>query len=237
MRASIEDPHRTYEMNLMATISLLEAMRHEGVRRLVFCSTSSVYGGDAPLPFVEEKPSSRPLSPYAASKRGGELLIASHVEIHGLGAIVLRLFTVYGPRGRPDMSVGKFIENALSARSVPLFGDGSITRDFTYVSDICRGLTAAVEKVRPKDFELANLGGSERSSMKDLIAHVERATGRKLLVDRKPPAPGDAPTTWASIEKATKLLGWKPEVRLGDGVDRTVAWARQARERHPEVYG
>jgi UDP-glucuronate 4-epimerase len=237
VRASIEDPHRTFDMNVTGTLTLLEAMRARGKKRLVFSSTSSVYGGDAPVPFREEQPSSRPLSPYSASKRACELLIASYVEIHGFGAIMLRLFTVYGPRGRPDMSVGKFVESALAGRPVPLHGDGSVTRDFTYIDDIVRGVVAAAERVEPKDLHLANLGGSERSSVRDMIAHVEKHTGTKLAIERKPPAPGDAPTTWASVERAEKLLSWRPEVRLEEGVRRTVLWAREARVKHPAVYG
>jgi UDP-glucuronate 4-epimerase len=237
VRASIEDPRRTYDMNLTGTLTLLEAMRARGLKRLVFSSTSSVYGGDAPLPFREEQPSSRPLSPYSASKRACELLIASYVEIHGLGAITLRLFTVYGPRGRPDMSVGKFVESALAGRAVPLHGDGTVTRDFTYVEDIARGIVAAAERVAPGDLHLANLGGSERSSVRDLIALVEKHTGESLVLDRKPPAPGDAPTTWASVERAEKILGWRPQVKLDEGVRRTVAWAHEARKKHLDIYG
>jgi UDP-glucuronate 4-epimerase len=237
VRASIEDPRRTFDMNLMATLALLEGMRARKIERLVFGSTSSVYGGDAPLPFKEELPSSRPLSPYAASKRACELLIASYVEIHGLGAITLRLFTVYGPRGRPDMSVGRFVESALAGKPVPLYGDGSITRDFTYVGDIVRGIAAAAARVQPRELALVNLGGSERSSVRELISLVEKETGGPLEVERKPNAPGDAPTTWASIERAEKLLSWRPEVRLEEGVARTVAWARAAREKNPELYG
>ena len=237
VRASIEDPRRTYDMNLVGTLTLLEAMRARGQKRLVFSSTSSVYGGDAPLPFREEQPSSRPLSPYAASKRACELLIASYVELHGLGAIALRLFTVYGPRGRPDMSVGRFVEAALAGRAVPLHGDGSVTRDFTYVDDIVRGVAAAAEKVAPGDLHLTNLGGSERSSIRDMIGFVEKHTGQTLKIERRPPAPGDAPTTWASVERAERLLGWRPQVRLEDGVARTVAWTRDARVKHPDIYG
>jgi UDP-glucuronate 4-epimerase len=236
VRASIEDPLRTYDMNVIATVTLLEAMRARGVKRLTFSSTSSVYGGDAPLPFREEAPSSRPLSPYAASKRACELLIASHVEIHGLGAHVLRLFTVYGPRGRPDMSVGRFVESALARKPIPLYGDGSVERDFTYVEDIARGIVASAERVRAGDFELANLGGSERSSVRDLIALIEEATGQKLEIDRKPKAPGDAPVTWADVSRARALLGWTPSVKLPEGVLRTVEWARKARVEHPGVY-
>ena len=138
------------------------------------------------------------------------------------------------------MSVGKFVEAALAGRAVPLNGDGSVTRDFTYVDDIARGIVAAAEKLAPgsaSGFELANLGGSERSSVRDMIALVEKHTGKKLELEKKPPAPGDAPTTWASVERAERLLGWRPQVKLDEGVARTVAWAKEARARHPAVYG
>ncbi len=236
VRASIEDPRRTYDMNVMGTLTLVEAMRARGLKRIVFGSTSSVYGGDAPLPFHEDRPSSRPLSPYAASKRACELLLASYVELHGFGVITVRLFTVYGPRGRPDMSVGRFVEAALAGRTVALYGDGSVTRDFTYVDDIVAGVVAAADKTVPGELHLVNLGGSERSSVKDLIGFVEKHTDRPLKLERKPPAPGDAPTTWASVERAERLLGWRPQVRLEEGVVRTIAWTRAIREKHPGVY-
>jgi UDP-glucuronate 4-epimerase len=236
VRASIEDPRRTYDMNVMGTLTLMETMRARGLKRIVFGSTSSVYGGDAPLPFSEEQPSSRPLSPYAASKRACELLLASYVELHGFGVVTLRLFTVYGPRGRPDMSVGKFVEAALAGRTVPLHGDGTVTRDFTYVDDIVSGVVAAAERVAPGALHLVNLGGSERCSVRDLIGFVEKHTGRPLKIEKKPPAPGDAPTTWASVERAEKLLSWRPRVRLEEGVVRTVAWTRAIREKHASVY-
>jgi UDP-glucuronate 4-epimerase len=228
VRASIEDPRRTFKANVDATLEVLEALRAEGApKRLIFGSTSSVYGGDAPVPFEEDRPSSRPLSTYAASKRAAELLIATYVELFGLGAFALRFFTVYGPRGRPDMSIGKFVEACLRGQRVPLFGDGSITRDFTYIDDIVKGIVAAADRVKPREMSIANLGGSERHSMKELIALIEKECGRELLIDRKPPAPGDAPTTWASVARAEKLLGWRPSVKLEDGVARTVAWAKQ----------
>lgn len=230
VRASIDDPRRTFRENVDATLVLLEALRaKDASKRLVLASSSSVYGGDAPLPFREEAPSSRPLSPYATTKRCCELMAASWVELFGLGAFALRLFTVYGPRGRPDMSVGRFTDACLRGERVPLFGDGSVTRDFTYVQDIVSGIVAAADKVRPGDYEVLNLGGAERHSVKDLIALIEKECGKPLLLDRKPAAPGDAPTTWASVERAEKLLGWRAQVKLGEGVRRTVAWAKARR--------
>jgi UDP-glucuronate 4-epimerase len=227
VRASIDDPRRTFRENIDAFLELLEALRAKTApKRLVFASSSSVYGGDAPLPFREDAPSSRPLSPYAASKRAGELLVASWVELFGLGAYAVRLFTVYGPRGRPDMSVGRFVEACLRGERVPLFGDGSVTRDFTYVDDIVHGIVAALDRVKPGDWDVVNLGGSERHSVKEMVALVEKECGRALLVDKKPAAAGDAPATWASTEKAERLFDWKARVKLPEGIARTVAWAK-----------
>jgi UDP-glucuronate 4-epimerase len=144
----------------------------------------------------------------------------------GIGALALRLFTVYGPRGRPDMSVGKFVEACLKGERVPLFGDGTVTRDFTYVSDIVAGIVAASDRVRPGTFDVLNLGGSERHSVKELMALIEKECGKKLLIDRHPAAQGDAQTTWALVEKAERLLDWKPKVKFAEGVALTAAWAK-----------
>ena len=228
VRASIDDPRTTLDINLTGTLHLLEAMRRRGPRALVFASSSSVYGGDAPLPFREDAPSARPLSPYAASKRAGELLCASYVELFGLSAIGLRFFTVYGPRGRPDMSVGRFVRAALEGERVPLHGDGSVERDFTYVDDIVRGLLAALDRVRGGEagWEVSNLGGGRIASMRELIALIEEHTGQRLLVDRHPAAAGDAPRTQADLTRARALLGFESRVPLAEGIARTVAWMR-----------
>ena len=227
VRASIEDPRRTYHANVDASLALLEAMRASGAaKRLVLASTSSVYGGDAPLPFHEDAPSSRPLSPYAASKRAVELLASTYVQLHGLGALAVRLFTVYGPRGRPDMSVGRFVEACLAGERVPLFGDGTVTRDFTYIDDIVRGILLAADHVRPGGWDVLNLGGAERRAVSELVALVEKECGRPLLLARRPSAPGDAPTTWASAEKAERVLGWSARVRPLEGIAKTVPLAK-----------
>jgi UDP-glucuronate 4-epimerase len=227
VRASIEDPRTTFDINVQGLLVLLEVMRSRGVKALVSASSSSVYGGDATPPFREDQPASRPLSPYAASKRAAELLCASYAELHGLGSIALRFFTVYGPRGRPDMSIGKFVRAALTGDVVPLMGDGSVVRDFTYVEDIVNGVVRAIDLAEPGGgHEVLNIGGGATHSMRELIATIEAATGRPLKVERRPPAAGDMQLTHADVTRVTARLGFAPRIPLEEGIRRTVEWAR-----------
>ena len=228
VRASIEDPRTTLDVNVMGTLTLLEAVRRSpACRAVVFASSSSVYGADAQAPFSEDQPAARPLSPYAASKRCGEHLLASYAALHGIGATALRFFTVYGPRGRPDMSVGRFVARALRGESVPLFGDGSVVREFTYVDDVVEGVVAAVERARPGGgLAVFNLGGGATATMTELIAEIEAAAGVALAVERHPAAAGDMARTEADLTRAAAGLGYAPRVSLAEGIRRTVAWAR-----------
>lgn len=227
VRSSIDDPQTTLDMNVTGTLTLLEGMRAAGVGRLVFASSSSVYGGDAQPPFREEAPASRPLSPYAASKRCGELLCASYAELHQLGVVALRFFTVYGPRGRPDMAIGKFLRRGLLGEPIPLFGDGSVVRDFTFVEDIVRGVVAALDQARPDGrFEVVNIGGGNTASMRDLLGLIEAAVERPLQIESHPAAAGDMPLTQADLTRAGRLLGFESRVELADGIGRTAAWMR-----------
>jgi len=227
VRASIEDPETTFAINVTGTLVLLEALRARGPRALVFASSSSVYGGDSPLPFREIAPASRPLSPYAASKRSGEHLCATYAGLYGFGCVALRFFTVYGPRGRPDMSIGKFMRRAFLGEPVPLFGDGSVVRDFTYVSDVVAGILAALDLVRPGGgYEVCNLGGGNTATMSALIEAIGRAAARPLQVERHPPAAGDMPRTEADQARARELLGFETSVSLAEGLERTAAWMR-----------
>jgi UDP-glucuronate 4-epimerase len=228
VRASLEDPRTTFDINVTGLLVLLEALRAHGPRALVSASSSSVYGGDATPPFREDQPASSPLSPYAASKRAGELLCATYTAQFGLGSIALRFFTVYGPRGRPDMSVDRFIRAALTGRAVQLFGDGSAVRDFTYVDDIVAGLLRAVDVVAPGGgHEVVNLGGGATHTMRELIATIEAATGRPLQVERRPAAAGDMPLTHADLTRARARLGFTSTVPLAEGIERTVIWVRE----------
>jgi UDP-glucuronate 4-epimerase len=228
VRSSIEDPLTTCDINVTGTLVLLEGMKAAGVGGLVFASSSSVYGGDAQPPFREEAPAARPLSPYAASKRMGELLCASYSELHAMGVTALRFFTVYGPRGRPDMAVGKFLRRGLLGEPIPLYGDGSVVRDFTYVADIVRGVVAALDRTQSgSGFQVANIGGGNTATMKDLMALIEQAVGRPLVVERQPAAAGDMPLTQAELTRARALLGFESRVSLAEGIERTAAWMRE----------
>jgi len=230
VRASIQDPQTTFAHNVTGTLNLIEGMRaQEGLRQLIFASSSSVYGGDAEAPFREEAPASLPLSPYAASKRACEHLCASYVELFGFKATGLRFFTVYGPRGRPDMSIGKFIGLALRGESVPLYGDGSVVRDFTYVDDIVDGIVACLDSP-PETFEVLNIGGGCTATMSELIDLIGDAIGAPLKVDRQPAAAGDMPKTHADLTRVAARLGFSSKVPLAEGVKRTVAWARARAE-------
>lgn len=228
VRASVDDPRTTFDVNVLGTLALLEAMRaRPGLRALAFASSSSVYGGDSPAPFREDHPASRPLSPYAASKRAGEHLCASYVELFGFGVAALRFFTVYGPRGRPDMSIGRFVQAALTGGAVPLFGDGSVVREFTYVADVVSGTLAALERAaRGPGFSVYNLGGGATASMRELIAEIEAACGAPLAIERHPPAAGDMTRTEADLTRVRAELGYAPTTSLREGLARTVAWAR-----------
>ncbi|MBX3468596.1 MAG: NAD-dependent epimerase/dehydratase family protein [Planctomycetes bacterium] len=227
VRASLDDPAATFDINVRGLLVLLEALRR-APRPLVSASSSSVYGGDARPPFHEDQPASRPLSPYAASKRAAEHLCATYAHLFGVGSIALRFFTVYGPRGRPDMSVGRFARAALTGEPAPLHGEGDVMRDFTYVDDIVAGVLRALDLVTPGGgHEVLNLGGGEVHTVRELIAAVEAAAGAPVPLIPRPAAPGDMTVTRADLTRARARLGFAPRVPLAEGVRRTVAWMRR----------
>lgn len=221
VRASVENPWIYVDTNVTGTLNLLELCRARGVAKLVLASTSSVYGDSRAEQFREDDESSRPLSPYAATKKAAEALAHTYHALHRLDVSVLRYFTVYGPAGRPDMSVFRFVQRIREGRPITVFGDGTMSRDFTYVDDVARGTVAAL---RPLGFEVINLGGDHPYPVNELIAAVERALGRRALIERRPAHPADVPRTAASIEKAQRLLGWSPRVSLAEGVAAAAAW-------------
>lgn len=228
VRASMDDPETTFDMNVRGLLVLLEALRRRGRGAVVSASSSSVYGGDATAPFREDQPASRPLSPYAASKRAAELLSATYAELFGVGSIALRFFTVYGPRGRPDMSIGKFTRAALLGDVVPLFGDGTAVREFTYVDDIVTGVVRALDLVEPGGgHDVLNLGGGSTHTVREVIAAIEAAAGRPLRLERHPPAPGDMALTHADLTRVRARLGFEPHVGLTEGIRRTVEAMRR----------
>ena len=224
VRPSLTQPVLYEEVNCVATLHLLEAAVAHGRPRFVFASSSSVYGVNSKLPFSEEDPIERPVSPYATTKRAGELHVFTAHHLHALPAVCLRFFTVYGPRQRPEMAIARFLRCLETDRPIPFYGDGTSRRDYTYIDDILDGIEAALD--RPLDFEIVNLGGAHPVTLAELVAALERATGRRATLDRQPDQPGDVPVTFAATEKAEKVLGFRARVPLEEGLRRTVAWYR-----------
>ena len=221
VRASVENPWVYVETNVTGTLNLLEWCRAHGVQKFVLSSTSSVYGGSTEAVFREEQETSRPISPYAATKQAAEALCHTWHALYGLDVTVLRYFTVYGPAGRPDMSVFRFVRCIREGEPITVYGDGSMARDFTFVDDIARGTIAAL---RPLGYEIVNLGGEHPAEVRELVATVEHALGRRASVRHEPPHPADVPRTAACIDKARRLLDWAPRVSLAEGVSEAVAW-------------
>jgi len=220
VRQSLEIPQVYYEVNVSGLLNLLELYKDRDVRKFVQASTSSVYG-EGKRPFEESQNTDRCLSPYAASKKAAESLCYAYHHLYGLDVTVLRYFTVYGPAGRPDMSVFRFVKWIAEGEPIQLYGDGSQERDFTYVDDIVTGTVAAL---RPRGFEVANLGSDQPVSVKAVIAALERILERPAKIEREPAHPADVRATWANITRARDLLGWRPTIQLEGGLRRTVDW-------------
>jgi UDP-glucuronate 4-epimerase len=222
VRPSLEQPALYQRVNVEGTAVLLEAARRHGAGRFVFASSSSVYGAASRVPFSEDDPVRAPISPYAASKIAGEALCHVYSHLYGLRIVCLRFFTVYGPRQRPDLAIRKFAEAIAAGRPIPVFGDGSTGRDYTYIDDIVAGILAAIAYEAP--FEVFNLGNSSPVLLRDMIATLERVLGREAVIDRQPLQPGDVPITYADISRARRLLGWSPHTPLETGIRRMVQW-------------
>ncbi len=225
VRYSVEHPQVYQEVNVGGTLVVLEQARRYGVGHLVLASSSSVYGADSPVPFCEDDPCSRPISPYAATKRAAELLAYTYHHLYGLSCTCLRFFTVYGPRGRPDMAPYRFTDWIYRGKPLRLFGDGSYRRDFTYIDDIIAGVLAALE--RPFPFKIINLGNSRTIAIADLIALIEEVVGKKARIQQLPPQPGDVPLTYADISRARRLLGFDPQTPVEEGLRRFFAWYQE----------
>ena len=227
VRGSVANPWLYYETNLTGTLNLLELSRAVGIDKFILASTSSIYGADAPLPTPETASSSYPLQPYAASKKAAEVLCYSYHYLHGLDVTINRYFTVYGPAGRPDMSMFRFMQWVAEERPVHVFGDGQQTRGFTYVDDIARG---TILGLKPVGYEIINLGGHEQISMNDLIAAISDEMGKPADCKHGPAVPADMVANWADVTKAGKVLGWEPQVGLAQGLIRMADWYRSERE-------
>ena len=227
VRASVENPWVFVETNVTGTLNLLELCRQKKIRKFILASTSSIYGAKAPLPTPETADSDHPLQPYAASKKGAEALSHSYHALYGIDVSVVRYFTVYGPAGRPDMSMFRFTKWICEGQALQLYGDGEQSRGFTYVDDIARGTIAAL---KPLAYEIINLGGHEVITMNALIALFEERIGRKAVIEQHPPNQADMLTSHADVTKAGSLLGWQPKVGLKEGIARLVDWYRAERK-------
>ena len=227
VRPSLAEPALYQRVNVEGTVNLLEAARLHGVKKMTIASSSSVYGVNAKVPFSEEDPIFSAISPYAASKLACEALGHVYHHVYGLDIIMLRFFTVYGPRQRPDLAIHKFAELITRGRPIPLFGDGSTARDYTYITDILDGILASTE--RKFGFEIFNLGGSNTVTLKRLVSLLESALGKKAIIDWQPTQPGDVPQTSANVAKAHAKLGYQPKVRIEEGISKFVAWLNDSR--------
>lgn len=224
--ASLKDPKAYYETNVTGTITLLELSRSFGIGKFVLASSSSIYG-KGPRPFREDALDHQPLSPYAASKLAAEELCYTYHHLYGTDTTVLRYFTVYGPAGRPDMSIFRFIRWIAEGEPVILYGDGAQERDFTYVDDVARGTVLAL---RPAGYNVVNLGADRPVSIRRVLRLLEKLLDKEAKIETQPFQPTDVPGTWADISKARRLLDWAPETDLEQGLDRTVAWYQQNRD-------
>jgi UDP-glucuronate 4-epimerase len=223
VRPSLLEPKLYAETNINGTLNLLELAREFGVRQFVFGSSSSVYGINAKVPFSEEDPIRQPISPYAATKAAGELLCHTYTHLYDIRTICLRFFTVYGARQRPDLAIHKFSKLIWEGRPIPVFGDGSARRDYTFIDDIIQGVRAAIDYDRSMH-EVFNLGESETTELTRLIELIEGSLGKKAIIDRQPAQPGDVPVTYADISKAKQLLGYNPTTKIEQGIPKFVEW-------------
>jgi UDP-glucuronate 4-epimerase len=227
VRPSLAEPARYADVNLVGTQRVLDAARAAGVRRFVFASSSSVYGGDSDPPFKESDLCLKPLSPYASTKRAGELMLFTAHHLYAVDVSCLRFFTVYGPRQRPDLAIHKFGRLIGAGQPIPLFGDGSTSRDYTFVDDIVDGVVASIdEAVTALGFRIYNLGGSRTTTLLGLVELLSQALGKKAIVDWQPEQPGDMKRTLADVTLSARALGYAPKVPIEEGIARFVAWLR-----------
>lgn len=225
VRPSLEQPVLYTDTNVRGLVYILEAMRARGLKKLVHASSSSVYGGQEKVPFSEDDPINLPWSPYAATKRSNELMLATWHHLYGIESHALRFFTVFGPGQRPDLAIAKFISLIEQDKPIPFFGDGTTGRDYTYIDDIVQGVVASIDRV--KGCEIINLGGDEPVTLTQMVETIEQVMGKKAKLDRKPVQPGDVPRTMADVSKARRMLGYEPKTSFAEGVAKQYEWWKQ----------
>jgi len=237
VRFSVENPWIFVESNVTGTLNMLELCRQTGCNKFILASTSSIYGENPPYPTPESASSSEPLQPYSASKKGAEAMTHAYHHLYNIDATILRFFTVYGPAGRPDLAIFRFVQWIMEGRPVRINGDGTQSRGFTYIDDIVRGIIAALKPFgnahiiptslregRPTGYEIINLGGHEVITINDLVTLIEELTGKKANVVHGPPNPADMFTNWADVTKAREMLGWSPQFNMRTGVQKLIDW-------------
>jgi len=226
VRFSVENPWVFLESNVLGTLNMLEVCRQFGCKKIVMASTSSIYGENPPYPTPETASSSEPLQPYAASKKGAEALTHSYHHLYDIDVTIVRYFTVYGPAGRPDLAMFRFVQWITEGQPVRINGDGTQSRGFTYIDDIVRGTIAAL---KPVGYEIVNLGGHEVITINGLVELIEELTGKKADVKYGPPNLADMFTNWADVSKAREMLGWQPQVTLKEGLGHLIDWYNRER--------
>ncbi len=225
VRPSIENPRLYTQVNIDGTVNMLDAAVAHGCQRFIFASSSSVYGNNPKVPFAETDPVDHPISPYAATKKSGEVICHTYWHLYRLPMVCLRFFTVYGPRQRPDLAIGKFIRRIAAGKPISVFGDGSTSRDYTYIDDIIQGIAAAIDRCGASPgYGIYNLGGNRPVSLKDLIRMIESVTGQAACVQRQPLQPGDVTRTWADLSHSAADLGYRPLTPLADGIAHQWQW-------------
>jgi UDP-glucuronate 4-epimerase len=227
VRASVKDPWAYVETNMIGTLNMLELCRVTGTKKFIVASTSSIYGEDPPYPTPESASSSEPIQPYAASKKGAEAMTYAYHHLYDIDVSVVRYFTVYGPAGRPDLSIFRFVQWISEGRPVRVNGDGEQSRGFTYIDDIAHGTILAL---KPVGHEIINLGGHEVITINNLIKLIEDVVGKKALIEYGPPDPADVRSNWADVTKAGERLGWEPRFNMRAGIEKLVEWYNAERE-------
>lgn len=225
VRSSIEDPVLCTDVNVNGTMILLEAARKYNVKKFIFASSSSVYGNNEKVPFSEEDNVDFPISPYAATKKAGELICYTHHHLYKMPITCLRFFTVYGPKQRPDLAIHKFTKLINQGKPIPVYGDGSMSRDYTYIDDIINGIMSAIDNC--KSYHIYNIGESKTTTIKEMVKTIENALGKKAIIDYQDEQPGDVATTFADISKAQKELGYNPSTNFEEGINKFVEWFRK----------
>lgn len=232
VRTSIENPQIYYDVNITGTLNLLEQCRRKNIKQFVFASSSSVYGNNEKVPFAETDIVDNPISPYAATKKSGELLCHTYHHLYDMSIASLRFFTVYGPRQRPDLAIHKFTKLINNNEAIPFFGDGSTSRDYTYIDDIVDGIMKSMEwaEKNSKSYEVFNLGGDKTVSLKEMVENIEMALGKKAVINKLPMQPGDVNRTCADISHSKEILGYTPSTTFKQGIEHFTKWYLESRE-------